>query len=242
MGLQEFREKFGTAFAEFLGTLTLVLVIQLAVGSGSDAAPLAIGFSLVAIVYAFGPISGAHVNPAVTLSVFLRGKCPAHQVVMYWIAQVLGGLAGALLGAIIGGVRIAPSMGKGSNFMQAFIAELVFVAVLCFIVLSVALSKAAENNSWYGLAIGLWILGGAYAVGGVSGGSFNPAVTIGLSSVKGIHKFAYALWMIAAQMGGAFLGTFAYYVAAPAEFTEFSADLRDIGHEGRSLLPTSGEN
>lgn len=84
-------------------------------------------------------------------------------------------------------------------------------------------------------------MGAAYAAGGVSGGSFNPAVTIGLSLVKGIHKFAYALWMIAAQMAGAFLGTFAYYVAAPAEFTEFSADIRDLGAEGRSLLPGSNE-
>lgn len=80
----------------------------------------------------------------------------------------------------------------------------------------------------------------AYAAGGVSGGSFNPAVTVGLSLVKGIHKFAYALWMIAAQMCGAFLGAFAYYIAAPAEFSEF-ADIRDLGAEGRSLLPGSGE-
>lgn len=241
MGLQEFREKFGTAFAEFLGTFILVLVIQLAVGSGTEFAPTAIGLALVSIVYAFGPISGAHVNPAVTMCIFLRGKIAAHEVVIYWIAQILGGISGAVVGGIIGGVSVAPSLGKDSHFMQAFISELVCVAILCFIVLAVATSSVAENNSWYGLAIGFWIMAAAYAAGGVSGGSFNPAVTVGLSLVKGIHKFAYALWMIAAQMGGAFLGAFAYYVAAPGEFSEFSADIRELGTEGRSLLPGSGE-
>jgi glycerol uptake facilitator-like aquaporin len=68
MSLQDFRERFGTAFSEFIGTFILVLTIQLAVASGSSSAPLAIGLVLVAIVYACGPISGAHVNPAVVRS------------------------------------------------------------------------------------------------------------------------------------------------------------------------------
>jgi aquaporin Z len=158
---------------------------------------------------------------------------------MYWIAQIVGGTAGALVGGIIGGATMAPSSGKGVNFMQAFLAELVFVAILCFVVLAVATSNAAENNSWYGLAIGFTVFAGAVSVGGISGGSFNPAVTMGLSVVKGIHKFAYALWMIAAQFAGAFLGAFAYYMAAPTEFTDFSAHLGELASEGRSLLPGS---
>jgi aquaporin Z len=147
MALEDFRNKFGTAFAEFVGTFTLVLTIQLSVASGSASAPSAIGLVLVAVVYACGPISGAHVNPAVTWAIFLRGKIAAHDVLMYWVAQLAGGVVGALVGAIIAGSAIAPALGKDAHLLQAFLAELVFVAILCFVVLAVATSSAAENNS-----------------------------------------------------------------------------------------------
>lgn len=158
---------------------------------------------------------------------------------MYWLAQLLGGIAGAVVGGIIGGAAIVPHLGKNAHFLQAFLAEMVFVAILCFVVLAVATSSAAENNSWYGLAIGLIVFAGAASVGDISGASFNPAITVGLSVVKGIHKFAYALWMILAQCAGAFLGAFVYYIAAPAEFAEFSTDFSQLAAEGRSLLPGS---
>ncbi len=188
MALEGFRRKFGTASAEFVGALLLVLTIQLAVLTQAALAPLAIGLALVAIVYACGPISGAHVNPAVTLAVFLRGKIYAHDALMYWIAQLAGGIVGAIVGALIGGGAISLAAGKGAHFLQAFLAELFFTAFLCFVVLAAITSSAAENNGYYGLAIGITVFVGTVVVGGISGGSFNPAVTIGLVSVKNHYK------------------------------------------------------
>ena len=78
--------------AEFIGTFFLVLTIGCTViGAGSGViAPLAIGAALMVMVYAGGHVSGAHYNPAVTLAVWLRGRCEAKDVVPYWIAQIAG--------------------------------------------------------------------------------------------------------------------------------------------------------
>lgn len=189
MALDGFRKTFGTAMSEFIGTLLFVLVIQLSLLSASALAPISIGLALVALVYACGPISGAHVNPAVTLAVFLRGKLAAKDALMYWVAQIAGGICGAAVGGLIGGGAVAPSLGKGAHLLQAFLAELVITAALCFVVLATATSSAAENNGYYGAAIGIVVLSGVVAVGPISGASFNPAVTIGLSTVKNFIKF-----------------------------------------------------
>mmetsp|Transcript_15585 Transcript_15585/g.41920 ORF Transcript_15585/g.41920 Transcript_15585/m.41920 type:complete len:241 (-) Transcript_15585:252-974(-) len=237
MALDNFRQRFALGIAEMLGTAILVFVIQLAVTSGSSLAPLAIGLGLVAIVYAIAPISGAHVNPAVTLSIFLRGKSKPADAIMYWFAQLVGGVVGALLGLIVGGESIAPAIGKGHNFMQAFLAELIITSILCFVVLAVATSKAAEKNSWYGLSIGIVVFFGAVSVGGISGGSFNPAVTFGLCFVKGIRHFAFAAWTVLAQLLGGVLGAFFYYLVAPADFEHFGENVGDLKSEAKSLLP-----
>src|SRR5688572_33476802 len=83
--------------AEFIGTFFLVLTVGstgIAAGPGVIA-PLAIGSILMTMIYAGGHVSGAHYNPAVSLGVFLRGRCPAADVVPYWGAQLLGGAAAA---------------------------------------------------------------------------------------------------------------------------------------------------
>ena len=76
--MNDFRRKFGKATMELVGTFILVFTIQLAVSSAGKMAPVSIGLALMAAVYAGGPISGAHYNPAVSLAVFLRGKSTLH--------------------------------------------------------------------------------------------------------------------------------------------------------------------
>src|SRR5512135_3665604 len=84
---------------EFIGTFFLVLTVgcTVVIGGAGVIAPLAIGSALMVMVYAGGHISGGHFNPAVTLGVYIRGRCPAKDVAPYWIAQ----LAGAALAAVV---------------------------------------------------------------------------------------------------------------------------------------------
>lgn len=150
MALEEFRVRFGKAMMELVGTAMLVMTIQLSVANTIPAAAFVIGLVLVALVFAGGPVSGAHYNPAISLAVFLRGKINLHEMLVYWIFQIGGGLLGALLGGVIVGKFADISIGPGYNFLQAFLAELVFTALLCFVVLGVATNSKAEGNSYYG--------------------------------------------------------------------------------------------
>ena len=191
---------------EFLGTFFLVLTIGLTVlGADPDApasalAPLAIGSALMVMVYAGGHVSGAHYNPAVTVAVFLRGKCLAAEVVPYWIAQVLGASAAAFAALYLkGNPAVAAPLPAG---LAALLAEFLFTFALAYVVLNVATSRGTEGNSNYGLAIGFTVMVGAFAVGGISGGVFNPAVAIGIS-LMGLSEWPNIWIFLAADFAGA---------------------------------------
>lgn len=179
---------------EFIGTFFLVLTIGMTVidpGGAGAMAPLAIASALMVMVYAGGHISGAHYNPAVTIAVFLRGKCAAKDVVPYMVAQCAAAAAAAgLVLYFKSGATIVPMT---PVVVPALLAEFLFTFALAWVVLNVATAKANAGNSHYGLAIGFIVLAGAYAVGSISGGAFNPAVAIGLG-VMGIVKWA-DLWI-----------------------------------------------
>ena len=167
---------------EFIGAFFLVLTIGMVViepGGAGALAPLAIGSVLMVMVYAGGHISGAHYNPAVTLAVWMRGRCPATDVAPYVIAQCLAALGASLVVVFFkSGAEVIP---VSPAVVPALLAEFLFTFALCFVVLNVATARTTEGNPYYGLAIGFTVLTGAYAVGAVSGGAFNPAVVIGLS-------------------------------------------------------------
>src|SRR5215469_1081021 len=144
--------------AEFIGTFFLVLTIGCTVipSAAGVIAPLAIGASLMVMVFATGHISGGHLNPAVTLAVFLRGKCPARDVIPYWIAQILAGIAAAFVAVFLWGKSAEPMEIK--NVPVAMVGEFVFTFALAFVVLNVATAKGTANNSFYGLAIGMTVM------------------------------------------------------------------------------------
>lgn len=166
---------------ELVGTFFLVLTIGCAVvGNGAGAlAPLAIGSALMVMVFAGGHISGGHYNPAVTLGVWLRGKCEVKDVAPYMISQVIGSvLAAQAVKYLKAGAAVTP---MSLNTLPALLAEFLFTFALVFVVLNTATAKGTAGNSFYGLAIGFTVMSGAFAVGNISGGAFNPAVAVGIS-------------------------------------------------------------
>lgn len=188
------------AVAEALATFLFVLSIIAAVNSGSALTPLAIGIALAVLVYATGHISGAHLNPAVSVAVFIRGGLSAADLIAYIVAQLIGAVLAALVS-----FAVWPAAGEALeiDLGKAFVVELVFTLVLAWVVLNVATSKDTDGNSFYGLAIGGVVFVGAAAVGSISGGGFNPAVALGLS-VSGQFDWAYLwLYVIAPVVGAA---------------------------------------
>src|SRR5438045_2971625 len=166
---------------EFIGTFFLVLTVGCTgVGAGAGViAPLAIGAALMVMVFAGGHISGGHYNPAVSLGVLIRGKVKPADVVPYWIAQFVGAAVAAFLvikilrlGAPV--TAIAPKMGP------ALLAEFLFTFALVYVVLNTATAEGTSGNSFYGLAIGMTVMTGAFAVGDMSGGAFTPAAALGI--------------------------------------------------------------
>lgn len=170
---------------EFIGTLFLVLTVGMTVmgpnGAG-DMAPLAIGASLAVMVFAGGHISGAHYNPAVSLAVFLRGKLKSKDLVLYWVVQLVAAFVAAHLVLFLKGA--APQVSMALDVQRALVAEFLFTFALCYVVLNVATARETAGNSYFGWAIGFTVLVGAYAVGAISGGAFNPAVALGITLMQ----------------------------------------------------------
>lgn len=187
---------------EFIGTFFLVLTVGMTVIDPVVAvgfAPLAIGAALMIMVYAGGHVSGGHYNPAVTIAVWLRGRCGTADVPAYLGAQVLGAAAASFIALYLkGNPTLTP---KEIVFVPALIAELIGTFALCYVVLNVATAKATAGNSNYGLAIGFTVTVMAYALSGISGGAFNPAVAIGgtlMHLVKASNLWVYLVANFAA--------------------------------------------
>jgi len=191
---------------EFIGTFFLVLTIGccVVIGGAGVIAPLAIGSILMVMIYAGGHISGGHFNPAVTLGVWLRGKCPTGDVVPYWVAQFVAAVVAALvLNYLKGDVSAKPLVLKPG---PALVAEFLYTFALLYVVLNSATAKGTANNSFYGLAIGFTVLAGAFSVGSISGAAFNPAVAVGIS-VMGLSSWANIwIYLVACFGGGAVAG------------------------------------
>lgn len=186
--------------AELLGTFFLVLIAWL---SGD---PLAIGVWLAILVYATGPISGGHLNPAVTLSLLVSKKIKLPEAVNYWVAQLLGALCGALIYRLLKGTTISIMPLDGVPMWKAGLGEFIFTFLLAMVVYLTAVYKKAEGNQYRGAAIWLTVFVAAVSVGRMTGGAFNPAVATGSILVDRVHGGASGmyLWMylLATLLGG----------------------------------------
>jgi aquaporin Z len=188
---------------EFIGTFFLVLTVGCAAvaGAAGSLAPLAIGAILMCMIYAGGHLCGGHFNPAVTLGVFIRGRCSAADVLPYILAQ----FAGAAVAVFTAKTLYPQNAVEVMNLVvsRAFLAEFLYTFALVFVVLNVATAKKNEGNSMYGLAIGFTVLVGAFSVGGISGGAFNPAVALGLCLFGKVAWASIWIFLVANFAGGA---------------------------------------
>jgi aquaporin Z len=165
---------------EFIGAFFLTFAVGVAALSGSAFVPLAAGGTLMVMVYAGGHISGAHYNPAVTLAALVRRRIGPGDAAAYWIAQIVGAVAaGALARAVVHPAAVKTLQLSGHTEAAAAVVEALVTFALCYVVLNVATSKDQPSNGFFGLAIGFTVTAGAFAVGGISGGVFNPAVALG---------------------------------------------------------------
>lgn len=210
--------------AEFMGTLVLVLIgCGSAATAGSELGYLGIAFafglSIVAMAYVIGPISGCHINPAVSLAMLIRRKMPGKEFVGYVIAQTAGAVMGsALLSAIIqssgkpvtslGQNGFGEGYGIGITGTMAFIVEIVLTFIFIYTILGVTSDSA--NSHVAGLVIGLSLVLVHILGIGLTGTSVNPARSFGPAVILGGEALAELWIFIVAPLIGAVLAAIAY--------------------------------
>ena len=200
---------------EFVGMFLFVFTVGMATNkAGAGAlAPLAIGSVLMVMVFAGGHVSGGHFNPAVSTAVFLRRRMAAIEFATYVVIQLVAAVLAGLVVRYVGGREAhAPVASTG----KMLIAEFLFTFALAWVVLHVATASGTLGNSFYGLAIGFTVVTGAFAVGGISGGAFNPAVAIG-AMVTGLFEWSNIWIYVIAELLGAAVAAYLFLFVLPGE-------------------------
>ncbi len=194
---------------EFIGTFFFIFTIGCTVipPNAGALAPLAIGASLMVMVFAGDHVSGGHFNPAVSLAAFIRGKLSGGDLLPYWLAQLAAAAVAAWLMRFIKLPGAAVPFGIG--WKAALLGEFLFTFALTWVVLNTATAKSTAGNSFYGLAIGMTVMTGAFAVGNVSGGAFNPAVAIGVT-LMGLQTWDNLWVFLLGNFGGGALAAVTY--------------------------------
>jgi aquaporin Z len=232
--------------AEFLGTFLLVFLavgaavsgIAGAVGAGDPKGPgsgivgvaLAFGFVLVFVAYAFGPVSGAHVNPAVTLAMVIARKQPIGEAAAYWVAQILGAILGAfVLWQLTQNFGVTDQTGGlGTNgygtsidVTGAFILETLLTFAFVLVILLV--TDRAANATTAGLGIGVALVV-VHLVGiPLTGTSVNPARSIGPAIFEGGVALEQLWLFILAPLVGGLLAALVYPI------TRAGAVMEEVG-------------
>jgi aquaporin TIP len=205
------------SIAELIGTFTLVFVGGAAVASGQGvvAAALAHGLILVGIIFVYGHLSGAHVNPAVTAGLLVGRQITITRAVYYWIAQFVGAIiAGILLNIIIpDGARLGQTVGSltaGSVWTAAL-----FEAIMTFFLVSAVYQAAVYGKvgNLAAIAIGLTLAGSFLAGGTFTGASLNPARTLGPALIAG--DFSYIVPYFIGIFGGGIVAGLLHTVVLP---------------------------
>jgi MIP family channel proteins len=208
--------------AEFVGTFWLVLggcgsAVLAAkfpdVGIGLLGVALAFGLTVLTMAYAFGHVSGGHFNPAVTLSMIVTGRIEVPEAVRYWVSQLAGGTAAALVllaifPSVVTDLRNlgTPAVaGHGFSTGNALVAEIVGTFFLVFVIYGVAVDKRGAFSILAGLPIGLTISIGVLALGVVSGAAVNPARWFGPALVSGTFD-NFWVWILGPAIGGVLAG------------------------------------
>jgi len=224
--------------AEFVGTFMLCFTVGSCINAGiygeafKAFAATAIACVLTVSIYALGPISGGHFNPAVSLACGLAGKMELERVGLYVLVQMFAGLLAGPCSWGMYGKIVLLQPGQSFGWVSAMFAEMLYTLMLCYVVLNVACSKNTEGNQFYGLAIGFVIVAAGYAAGSISGAVLNPAVALAIanpfasvsdSTSTAWHNvqwlFSYWGW----QLMGSALATMLYLVTRDRRFTRGGA-------------------
>lgn len=223
--------------AEMVGTMVLVLMgCGAAVSLGCDpvhnqaavvGTALAFGLSVVAMAYTIGGISGCHINPAITLGVYLSGRMSGKDTGMYMLFQTIGGIIGAAILYVI--TTSAGIIGTGANDLQVindsgvtvtvlggFLAELFFTCVFVLVVLGATAKTNGATNNFAGLAIGLSLVFVHLACIRYTGTSVNPARSIGPALFQGGSALTNLWIFIVAPLAGGALAAGVWKIVEPA--------------------------
>jgi aquaporin Z len=200
---------------EFVGMFLFVFTVGMATNkAGAGAlAPLAIGSVLMVMVFAGGHVSGGHFNPAVSTAVLLRGRMAVNEFVAYVATQFAAAAIAGFVVRYVGGREAHVAVASSGKML---VAEFLFTFALAWVVLNVATARGTEGNSFYGLAIGFTVVAGAFAVGGISGGAFNPAIALG-AMVTGLFEWSNIWIYFLADFLGAVVAAYLFFFVLPAE-------------------------
>lgn len=220
--------------AEMVGTMVLVLMgCGVAVSLGCDptanipavvGTAMAFGLSVVAMAYTIGGISGCHINPAITLGVFLSGRMSAKDCGMYMIFQVIGAIIGSAILYVLTSSSDGSIVGTGANDLQTgvtvmggLIAEIVFTFVFVLVVLGATSKTNGATNNFAGLAIGLALVLVHLVCIRYTGTSVNPARSFGPALFQGGSAMVNLWIFIVGPFIGGALAAVVWRVIAPAE-------------------------
>lgn len=230
--------------AELVGTALLVLfgagsvVATLTMGKGqldyADLGFISLAFAIVValVIYGFGPVSGAHINPAVTISLALTRRFPWREVMPYVAAQFVGGFVGGLLIVAAFGTRAvdlgmgATTLGNDVPYWQGIVAEALGTFILLFAVMGLAVDARAPLG-WAGLMIGFAVAVEILLIGPLTGGSVNPARTFGpyltLSVFDGDVPWSQFGVYVAGPLAGGIVAVLVYDLVAQTRPAETAA-------------------
>ncbi len=214
--------------AEAIGTFGLVFVgcgaimVDAEHGNlGGVGIALAFGLVIMAMIYAVGHVSGAHLNPAVTLSFALRRHFPRAHVPAYWAAQILGAtVAAVVLRSSLGDVANVGATTPSGSQAQAFFWEAALTAILLFVIMAVATDTRAVGEA-AAIAIGGTIAFASLVGGPISGASLNPARSLGPAIASG-ETTSLWIYLLAPLVGGA-VGALTYHLVRGDEGSEHTA-------------------
>ncbi|OQA36186.1 MAG: aquaporin Z [Candidatus Dependentiae bacterium ADurb.Bin331] len=198
---------------EFIGTFFFILTI--AIGAG----PIAVSSMLMAWLYIGFYVSGGHFNPMVTLAVMLTEGITLVHAGYYMLAQIAGGFLAYAAAAYLHTRVVFPEPNASVSLAQAFIVEILLAFVFASVVLHVAMTKRFHASTVFGFAIGFTIPALMAFGGPISGGLFNPAISIGSTLFGAISGMSEIMWshlgmyVIGAFLGGALAAyAFIYFV------------------------------
>lgn len=175
---------------------------------------MAVGVMLIALIYTGKEVSGAHYNPATTLTIYLKKMISARDASVYALIQISAAMFAALTFLFITGNTFSPAPYQGMGIAKPLFMEFIGTFIMIYVILAVAANPKNAGNEYYGIAIGFALMGSAYIAGSISGAVFNPAYGIGSILIEwshtGLINYKHILLYTAGPFAGAIaaLGTY----------------------------------